>query len=733
MKPQIIKASFPVLEMSCAACAASVETMLGSTKGVNKASVNYANQNAWVEYDQALTTPEMLRQAVQGIGYDLLIERKTEDQIFEIQANQERQVRNRTIGVALFAIPVFVLGMFFMHLPWVSYVCMVLTAPVLFYFGRHHFVQAFKLLRHRQTNMDTLVALSTGIAFVFSVFNTFYPEYWHERSLHAHVYYEAAAVVIMFISLGKWLEARAKSRTSTALKALIGLQPKTVWRFNQGLEEQVPLEFVQPGDIVLVRPGEKIPVDGVVRWGESYVDESMLTGESLALLKKEGDSVFAGTINQKGSFQLVAQHMGESTVLGNIIRKVQEAQGSKPPIQHVVDRAAGIFVPIVLGIAAATFVTWLALGGADALSHALITSVTVLTIACPCALGLATPTAIMVGVGKAAQYQILIKDAESLERARDVTVVVLDKTGTITEGKPRVTDVQASGWDWQHAIYSLELQSEHPLATAVAAWLKANGAVAKPVASFASVTGLGVRGQVDGQMYWIGNEGMLTQQGAALSDAQAQKANGSKTRAQTVVFAGAGHHVHAVVALADQPKATSRAAVEQLRGGGLEVHMLTGDSYETAAAIAKEVGITEFKAGVSYSEKTEYVKALQAKGHKVAMVGDGINDSQALAQADVSMAMGKGTDVAMEVASLTIMSSDLLRVGQAIRLSRQTVATIRQNLFWAFIYNVVGIPIAAGVLYPVNSFLLDPMIAGAAMALSSVSVVSNSVWLKHKK
>ena len=733
MKSQTVKVSFPVLEMSCAACAVSVETLLAHTKGVTKAAVNYANQNAWVEYDRSVVTPEQLRQAVQAIGYDLLTEKKTDEQVFEAQTDQERQVRNRTIGAALFTLPVFVLGMFFMELPWVPYVSMVLTAPVLFYFGRHHFVHAFRLLRHRQTNMDTLVALSTGIAFVFSVLNTLYPEYWHVRGLHAHVYYEAAAVVITFISLGKWLEARAKSRTSTALRALIGLQVKTVWRFRDGVEEEVPLEMIQPGDGVLVRPGEKIPVDRFVRSGESYVDEHMLTGESLPVLKKEGEKVFAGTINLKGSFEVVAQHMGEATVLGNIIRKVQEAQGSKPPIQHLVDRVAGIFVPVILLIAGLTFVVWMIFGGTDALSHALMTSVTVLTIACPCALGLATPTAIMVGVGKAAQHQILIKDAESLERAREITAVVFDKTGTITEGKPRVTHVHAQSWDWQDAIYSLEQQSEHPLATAAVAWLKNNGAVAKPVHAFRSVTGVGVAGKVEEQLYWIGNEFMLKQQGADLSDEQARQANAWKQQAFTVVYAGSGHQAQAILAIADQPKTSSREAIAQLRASGLDVHMLTGDSSETAAAIAKAVGIDTFKARVSYDQKADYVKALQAKGHVVAMVGDGINDSQALAQADVSMAMGKGTDVAMEVASLTIMSSDLLRVAYAIRLSRQTVATIRQNLFWAFVYNVIGIPIAAGLLYPMNGFLLNPMIAGAAMALSSVSVVSNSVWLKYKK
>lgn len=719
--------------MSCAACAATVEHALTGVAGVAKAAVNYANHQAFVEYDPVRTSPEALRAAVQAIGYDLVLEKTSPEQLFENQEQHAVGLRTRTLGAALFSVPVFILGMFFMHLPWVPYVSMVLTAPVLFYFGRSHFVQAFRLIRHRQSNMDTLVALSTGMAYFFSVFNTLYPEYWHVRGLHAHVYYEAAALVITFISLGKWLEAQAMSRTSAALKALIGLQPRTVWRLRKGQEEEVPLDQIQPGDVVVVRPGEKIPVDGVIQSGISYVDESMLTGEPVAVSKNEGDSVFAGTVNQKGSFQFRARQVGEATVLGHIIRKVQAAQGSKAPIQQVADRVAGIFVPVILIIAGITFMVWMWAGGDDALSHALMTSVSVLTIACPCALGLATPTAIMVGVGKAAQHQILIKDAESLERARAITAVVLDKTGTITEGKPRVTGVHASNSDWQHAIYSLEIRSEHPLASAVAGWLKANGAEAQPVFAFTSVTGVGVAGEVLGQSYWIGNEFMLEQQGGRLSDEQRHQAQVWKERAFTVVFAGTGNQVRAALAIADQPKATSRGAIAQLHASGLEVHMLTGDAYETAAAVAKAVDIRQFKAGVSYEQKAAYVQALQARGHVVAMVGDGINDSQALAQADVSMAMGRGTDVAMEIASLTIMSSDLMRVGQAIALSRQTVRTLRQNLFWAFIYNLIGIPIAAGVLYPVNGFLLNPMIAGAAMALSSVSVVSNSVWLKYKK
>jgi len=731
--------TFPVLEMTCAACAVSVESMLKATKGVIDAGVNYANQSAWVDYDKSVTAPVDLQHAVRSIGYDLVID--TEDpQAIQEESQQKNyeEVKQRTIWSAVLAVPVVVIGMFFMDLPYGNIISMLLTAPVVFYLGRNFFIHAFKQARHGKANMDTLVALSTGIAFFFSVFNTFFPEFWHARGIHPHVYYEAAAVVIVFISLGKLLEERAKSKTSSAIKKLMGLQPKTVHLLIHGVEQEVPIAVVKVGDIMLVRPGEKIPVDGIVTTGSSYVDESMISGEPVPVIKEAGIKVFAGTINQKGSFQFEAQKVGGDTILAHIIKMVQEAQGSKAPVQKLVDKIAGIFVPVVIGISILTFMVWMMVGGDDAFTHALLTSVTVLVIACPCALGLATPTAIMVGVGKGAENNILIKDAESLELAHQVTAIILDKTGTITEGKPMVTNIQwleknSHSKKFQDVMYSMETQSEHPLAQAVATHLNEEGARSLPLTSFESITGRGVRAQCEDTVYFIGNRRLMEEKTIALSEQIMATADAWQAEAKTVIYFGTQEKVLALVAIADKIKATSKTAIEALQQKGLQVYLLTGDNQHTAQAVAQQVGIHHFKAEVLPSEKADFIKQLQREGNVVAMVGDGINDSHALAQADVSIAMGKGSDIAMDVAKMVLITSDLQSIPKALNLSSKTVRGIRQNLFWAFIYNIIGIPIAAGLLYPINGFLLDPMIAGAAMALSSVSVVSNSLRLRAAK
>lgn len=625
-----------------------------------------------------------------------------------------------------------------MDMPYGEYISMILSAPVVFYFGRHFFVNAWKQAKFGKANMDTLVALSTGIAFIFSVFNTFYPEFWHARGLHAHVYYEAAAVVIAFISLGKLLEEKAKSNTSSAIKKLMGLQPKTVKAVVDGVEQELPIASVKVGYTIVVRPGEKIPVDGVVINGSSYVDESMISGEPVPVEKKAGEKVFAGTVNQKGSFQFEAQKVGGDTILAQIIKMVQEAQGSKAPVQKLVDKVAGIFVPVVIGIAIVTFITWMILGGDNAFTHALLTSVTVLVIACPCALGLATPTAIMVGVGKGAENNILIKDAESLELAHRVNAIILDKTGTITEGKPVVTDLVWNTDDsdntlGKEVLYSIEAQSEHPLAEAVVAKLKGEGVANLQLHNFESLTGRGVKAQVDNRTYYVGNRKLIEESKISVSGKLSEFAARLQAEAKTVVFFADQEKALAVIAIADKIKATSSAAINTLQKKGIEVYMLTGDNEQTAGAVAKQVGLKHYKAEVLPSDKADFVKGLQKQGKVVAMVGDGINDSHALAQADVSIAMGKGSDIAMDVAKMTLITSDLQSIPKALNLSSKTVLGIRQNLFWAFIYNVIGIPLAAGVLYPVNGFLLDPMIAGAAMALSSVSVVGNSLRLRVAK
>ncbi|MFN8335420.1 MAG: heavy metal translocating P-type ATPase [Cyclobacteriaceae bacterium] len=733
------KDTFPVLEMTCAACAVSVESMLKSAPGVKDASVNFANQSAWVEYDKKLVKPSDLQNVVRSIGYDLVVDVEDPQAVKEeAQRKHYEEVKIRTVWSIILSVPVVVIGMFFMDMSYGAYISMALSGPVVFHFGRTFFVNAWKQAMFAKANMDTLVALSTGIAFIFSVFNTVFPEFWHARGLHAHVYYEAAAVVIAFISLGKLLEERAKSNTSSAIKKLMGLQPKIVKAIVDGVEQDLPIASVQVGHIILVRPGERIPVDGLVRSGSSYVDESMISGEPLPVEKKAGEKVFAGTVNQKGSFQFEAQKVGGDTILAHIIKMVQEAQGSKAPVQKLVDKVAGIFVPVVIGIAIVTFITWMILGGDNAFTHALLTSITVLVIACPCALGLATPTAIMVGVGKGAENNILIKDAESLELAHRVNTIVLDKTGTITEGKPVVTDLTWETPDsadkaHKEILYALEAQSEHPLAEAVTAKLKSEGVGTIVLHNFESLTGRGVRAEVEQRTYYVGNRKLMEDNGIRIGNRVSEHSSRLQDEAKTVVFFADQDRVLAVLAIADKIKATSSAAIDKLQKRGIEVYMLTGDNEQTARAVAKQVGLKHYKAEVLPSDKAEFVKALQRQGKVVAMVGDGINDSHALAQADVSIAMGKGSDIAMDVAKMTLITSDLQSIPKALNLSSKTVTGIRQNLFWAFIYNVIGIPLAAGILYPVNGFLLDPMIAGAAMALSSVSVVANSLRLKAAK
>ncbi|WP_316841331.1 heavy metal translocating P-type ATPase [Pedobacter gandavensis] len=733
-----IKKTFPVLGMTCAACAVSLESMLKSAKGVHNAGVNYANQTAWAEYDETVK-PEELQNAVRGIGYDLIVDADDPQQIQQdAQLKHYEELKKRTIWAVLLSIPISVIGMFFMDMPNGNWIMMALTIPVVFYLGRSYFINAAKQARHKKANMDTLVALSTGIAFLFSAFNTIYPEFWHQRGLHAHVYFEAAAVIIAFISLGKLLEEKAKSNTSSAIKKLMGMQPKTVNIMLDGIATEIPVSQVQVGNIIVVKPGEKIPVDGVVTEGSSYVDESMISGEPVAVAKTKGEKIFAGTINQKGSFEFKAEKVGGDTILAQIIKMVQEAQGSKAPVQKLVDKIAGIFVPVVIGIAILTFTIWMLIGGEAAFTHALLTSVTVLVIACPCALGLATPTAIMVGIGKGAENNILIKDAESLELGHKVNTIILDKTGTITEGRPVLTDMIWNDTTTDHQLnkqilYAMEAQSEHPLAEAVINRLKEESVTTVRLAQFESITGKGISAVYQGISYFIGNKKLMDEYGILISHDVLIQAEIWQEEAKTVVYFADRKNGLAAIAIADKIKVTSQEAIETLQNKGIEVYMLTGDNKQTAAAVARQVGLKHYKAEVMPSDKANFVKELQSQGKIVAMVGDGINDSHALAQADVSIAMGRGSDIAMDVAKMTLITSDLNIVPKALKLSCRTVKTIKQNLFWAFIYNLIGIPIAAGLLYPINGFLLDPMIAGAAMALSSVSVVSNSLRLKTVK
>ncbi|MEJ2900918.1 heavy metal translocating P-type ATPase [Pedobacter panaciterrae] len=740
LQENIETTSFPVLGMTCASCAVSVESMIGAQTGVKQAEVNYATQKVKVTYDAGVIQPEGMQKVVQSIGYDLILDtEKGNEKQEQVQADNYKALKKRIIAAGILTIPVVVIGMLFMDMPYANYIMLVLSAPVVFYFGKDFFINAFKQAKHSRANMDTLVALSTGIAFIFSVFNTFYPEFWHQRGLHPHVYYEAAAVVIVFIMLGKLLEERAKSNTSSAIKKLIGLQPKTVMLITDEGEKEIEVADVKAGDKLLVRSGEKIPVDGKVYEGNSFVDESMITGEPVAVSKQKDDNVFAGTINQKGSFRFIAEKVGSETMLAHIIQLVQEAQGSKAPVQKLVDKVAGIFVPIVMLIAIITLGVWLLFGGEHAFTQGLLAMVTVLVIACPCALGLATPTAIMVGIGKGAESGILIKDAEALELGYKVNAIVLDKTGTITEGKPEVTSIHWASTLPENAdvlkqvFAAMEQSSEHPLAEAIFNHLKKDGVKPAGITDFDSLTGKGVSAVYSGKKYWAGSHKILTDHNQLISSELKDQAKVLQDQAQTVIYFANETQVLAVVSIADQIKQGSKEAVSKLIKQGIEVYMLTGDNKETAAAVAAAAGIENFVAEVLPSDKAEFVKKLQAEGKVVAMIGDGINDSQALAQSNVSIAMGRGSDIAIDVAKITLISSDLLQVPKALKLSKKTVRTIKQNLFWAFIYNLIGIPIAAGVLYPVNGFLLNPMIAGAAMALSSISVVSNSLRLKFAK
>ncbi|HEX2846355.1 MAG TPA: heavy metal translocating P-type ATPase [Chitinophagaceae bacterium] len=731
-----IKKTFPVLGMTCASCASSAESIVKVAEGVVSSSVNFATGNLIVEYLPNMTDASKLQKAVQSIGYDLLVEDETRQQetLEAIHAQKFKKLKNKTIWAVLLSLPVVVIGMFFMDIPYANEIMWFFATPVVLWLGKDFFVNAWKQAKHRSANMDTLVALSTGIAYVFSVFNMLFPQFWHQRGLHAHVYFEAAAVVIAFILLGKLLEEKAKGNTSSAIKKLMGLQPKTVMvMLPDGTEKQVAIEEVNAGDIILVKPGEKIAVDGMVTSGSSYVDESMLSGEPVPVLKKENEKVFAGTINQKGSFQFRAVKVGKETMLAQIIKMVQDAQGSKAPVQKLVDKIAGIFVPVVIGIAILTFVLWLILGGDNGVVQGLLAAVTVLVIACPCALGLATPTAIMVGVGKGAEKGILIKDAESLELAKKVNAIVLDKTGTITEGRPQVTGIQWLNNDdtTRSILMSIEKQSEHPLAEAVIKHL--DGVPSHSLSMFDSITGKGVKAIHNNETYFVGNKKLLAENYITIAAPLQQQADEWSRQSKTIIWFADSKQALSVLAISDKVKETSVEAIKKMQEMGIDLYMLTGDNEATAKAIAQQTGIKHYRAEVLPQHKADFIKELQQQGKVVAMVGDGINDSTALATADVSIAMGKGSDIAMDVAKMTIISSDLTKISQAIRLSKQTVSTIKQNLFWAFIYNLIGIPVAAGILYPVNGFLLNPMIAGAAMALSSVSVVTNSLRLKWKK
>ena len=738
--------------MSCAGCANSIATAIRRVPGVSDVQVNFAAEQASVEYDDRTTNLEKIQVAVANAGYEAIARESlsiSEEDKKEQAARKAEQrsllykvIISGAIGSALIlgTLPMMI-GIeipgwpMFLHNAWLQ---LVLATPVLFWCGQSFFVGAWKASIHRATNMNTLIALGTGAAYLYSLFVTLFPGFLLSQGLAADVYYEAAVVIIALLLLGRYLENRAKGQTSDAIRQLMGLQANTAKVLRDGEERDLPIEDVVVGDVVIVRPGEKIPVDGEVIEGTSTVDESMVTGEPVPVKKEKGAEVIGATINKTGSFRFKALRVGQDTMLAQIVRLVREAQVSKAPIQKLADQITGWFVPAVMAIALLTFILWFTIMGNITL--ALIATVGVLIIACPCALGLATPTSIMVGMGKGAENGILIKDAESLERSHTIQTIVLDKTGTLTEGRPTVTDYQTVGGTADgnelkllQLAASVERYSEHPLAAAVVSYAESQGIEKHKllnVEDFEAVTGSGVQGTIEGQQVQIGTERWMQALTIDTGRLQGQRQTW-EAAAKTTAWIAVGGKIEGLIGISDALKKTSAQAVSTLQQMGLEVVMLTGDNQQTAEAIAQQAGIRRVFAEVRPDQKTAQIKQLQSEGKTVAMVGDGINDAPALAQADVGLAIGTGTDVAIAASDITLISGDLRGIATAIQLSKATMANIRQNLFFAFVYNTAGIPIAAGILYPLLGWLLSPMIAGGAMAFSSVSVVTNALRLRN--
>jgi Cu+-exporting ATPase len=735
------KVTVPVGGMTCASCVEHVEKALRAVDGVISASVNLATEKATVEYAAGVVAMADVRRAIEGAGYRVLATGDEgpagdEDAEARLRSQQYRRLQLKVLVGAILSVLVFA-GSFewFGGLGPLSnpYVLWALATPVQFWVGRQFYTGAIAAARHRTTNMNTLVAVGSSSAYFYSVAAVLFPSFFEARGLGAPVYFDTAAVIITLILFGRMLEARAKGQTSDAIRKLIGLRPKTARVIRDGEEADIPVEDVRVGDTVLVRPGESVPVDGVVLEGESSIDESMITGESMPVGKHPGDEVIGATINRMGSFRFEAVRVGRDTALANIIRLVQEAQGSKPPIARMADVIASYFVPAVFAIATVTFVIWFAFGPEPAFTVALLNFVAVLIIACPCALGLATPTAVMVGTGKGAEEGILIRGGDALETAHKLDTVVLDKTGTLTRGEPSLTDVLPLGGDEEEVlrlVASVERGSEHPLGEAIVSGARARGLELAEASSFEAVAGQGVAAEVEGHPVLVGNAAMFAARGLEL-DGLAPAADGLSRQGKTPMFVAVDGRPAAVIGVADTMKDSSGDAVQSMRRMGLEVVMLTGDNRATAEAVGREAGVDRVLSEVLPAGKAREVRRLQQEEKKVAMVGDGINDAPALAQADVGIAIGTGTDVAIEAGDITLISGDLRGVSTAIALSRRTIQIIRQNLFWAFAYNTALIPVAAGLLYPFFGVTLNPMFAAAAMGLSSVTVVSNSLRLRR--
>jgi len=731
-------ARIPVTGMTCAACQANVQRALQREAGVAEAAVNLMTAIATVTYDPQQVTPTGLVGAIRAAGYGATLPDTARSAIVE-QERRDAETAEEFASFKRKAIATGVIGVVMMaampiahHLPWATLVQLLVTLGVMTTAGRHFYVRAWQGLTHRTADMNTLVALGTGAAFLYSLVATLLPSVFSSRGIPADVYFEAVVLIIAFILTGNAFEARAKRNTAVALRALVQLQPKTARVVRNLMEREVPIDEVVPGDVVAVKPGERIPVDGVVLRGESAVDESMLTGESTPVAKQQGDRVFGGTMNGTGAFRLTATTLGADSALARIVQLMRDAQGSRAPIQQLADRISAIFVPVVVAIAALTFVTWVLV--AQEPVRAMAVAVSVLIIACPCAMGLAVPTAVMVATGRGASLGVLIKGGEALQRAAEVDTVVLDKTGTVTEGRPVVTDLvrvddALTDETMLALVAAVERRSEHPLADAIVREAATRGLTLSEVEGFASLTGRGARGTVEGRTVLVGNAAALAEQGID-AGALIREAHRLADAGRTVLFIAIDGRAVGVIAVADPIRPTSREAIAVMRARGLEVVLLTGDEARVGEAVAREAGIARVVAGVLPEGKVAEVQRLQREGRVVAMVGDGINDAPVLAQADVGMAMGSGADVATDAADVVLMRGDLRAAAQALALAHRTMRTMRQNLFWAFAYNVIGIPVAAGVLYPTFGILLSPVVASAAMAFSSVSVVTNALRLR---
>ena len=741
------KSIFPVSGMTCASCVARVEEALLSVSGVVSANVNLASEKVTIEYLDGTVFPD-LRRAVEEAGYELGSEAETLEDVSAASQRELQGIRNRFIVAAILASSIMAL-MWIPSFAGKPYLLWALATPVQFWAGLRFYKGAWGALKHRTTDMNTLIAVGTSAAYLYSMIAVLFPGLFTSAEVELGLYFDTSAMIIALILLGRFLEARARGQTSEAIKKLIGLQPKTALVIRDGKEMEITVDDIQVGDLILVRPGERIPVDGIIRQGYSSIDESMLTGESIPVEKKIGDEVIGASINKTGSFQFEATKVGKDTTLAQIIRMVDEAQGSKAPIQRLADVIASYFVPIVIGIAIITFIIWYFMGPSPALTFAILNSVAVLIIACPCALGLATPTAVIVGTGKGAEYGVLIRSAETLERSHKIGAVLLDKTGTLTLGEPQVTDILALPSSSQEEVLRLaasaERDSEHPLGKAIVRAASEKKLQIPSASDFNAIPGHGVEALVEGKRLLLGNLRLMSEKKLSLNGL-GREAELLWTKGKTVMFLGIDSQVVGIIALADTLKPHAKAAVDALHDMGIEVVMLTGDNRRTAEAIAREAGIDRVLAEVLPEHKAQEVKKLQQEGKVVAMVGDGINDAPALAQADVGIAIGTGTDVAMEAGDITLISGDLSGIVTSISLSKRTMRTIKQNLFWAFAYNTTLIPVAAGVLYFVfghtgvpsglhfilgNYGFLNPILAAAAMAASSITVVSNSLRLKR--